>query len=275
MPNLPIICTAMVTAGSDLITVTGNDANTGLPVVLTPLNCIAPAAVFLGGAGYSVAERVSTTQLRLSRDYDGASDTDVPCEIAPFTAEMASRVVLSQQLRDYDARTQLLASSGPGLFYNCLGVTGADDPGPGKVGRNAAAWEDTTELYFDVLDAAGRDKSALIGLWDKGTVVTLTSVATRAFAAFMLAEQPSDVGPGHWLKLDDLTFVGGDDIPADGEDLVVEWNRGGAGLEFDHAVDNLAGRAAYDAAAAGTRVLVADTGAGRAAIYVKRAGAGI
>ncbi|QXC49524.1 hypothetical protein KHC17_16815 [Agrobacterium salinitolerans] len=41
------------------------------------------------------------------------------------------------------------------------------------------------------------------------------------------------------------------------------------GVQFDEAVDDLAGRAAYDGAAADFRVLVADIGDGRSAVYIK------
>jgi hypothetical protein len=66
--------------------------------------------------------------------------------------------------------------------------------------------------------------------------------------------------------------VGTDDIPigiGPGVFGTVKKSELKDGVQFDEAVDDLAGRAAYDNAAADFRVLVADIGDGRSAVYIK------
>jgi hypothetical protein len=251
MTLLPIVCTATVENGSDLVEVTGTDASTGAAVVLTDINCRPNATLFLGGVGYLVKARVDTTNLQLERVYAGADATGVSCSIAPFTPEMANRAELATQLRTYSARNALLRSAGDWLFYSVLGITGAGDPGPGKVARNAD-WSTATDFYIDVLDASpeGVNKAPIMDLWRKGTHVAFMSVATGAYRIVELTQAVTNEGPDAWRRISGAIPRGGSSAPVDGEDIRIIYWREGRDLEIN-ASGPLADRDAFDAELAG------------------------
>jgi len=183
-------------------------------------------------------------------------------------------VKVARQITEYNAKLALTDAYGKGLFYECIGFTGANDPGPGKLARNAAAWSDTTEIYMDVLDAGGHEQGALIDLARAGTAYIVRAIDTGAYAAFMLSGAPSNMGPDEWRKIS-LEYVDGDGIIADGELVAVEWNRKGEqGDSFaaDAEVDTLAERDAFDDEAAGFVLKVNDVGDGRAAFFTMGTG---
>src|SRR5690606_21788881 len=103
-----------------------------------------------------------------------------PTEVSVGTLNGRTAQVI-QQLNVLDA-------NGRGLFYNLIGVTGDNDPGPGRMALNHADPAQVSEIYFDVLDAneGGRDVQALIELWEAGTLLIVRSLASAAYAAFQL-----------------------------------------------------------------------------------------
>jgi hypothetical protein len=235
-------------------TVTVENANAIVAVAvgdpLSDANAPADGSVMLDGLGYFIKQRLSNSSFELTRPYAGA-DATVVCEIDPLTVKAISLFNVSRDITAYNARLALLEADGKGLFYTLRGPTGAADPGAGKLARNEDDWADVTELYIDVIDAANMLATPLIDAWDDGTILTVRSIATRAFAAYKLAGAPTDEGPGAWRRLASLTFLGGDDLLADDEDVAIEWNRRGPfgpGLDFDEA-GLFAGRAAYNNAA--------------------------
>lgn len=277
MALLPIVCTATVENGSDLVEVSGTDASTGAAVVLTDINCRPNATVFLGGAGYIVAERVDTTSFRVERDYAGADASGVSCSIAPFTPEMANRAELATNLRTYSARLSLLQARGNGLHYVSLGATGEADPGPGKVSYVGASWAAATAICIDVLDAVGIGRAGLIDRWRRGDTLIIESIATAAFVALELADAPSNEGPDAWRLIEGFDVVASGGAIVDGEDIRLVWLAAGdlgPAYEYDQEVANLAARAAYDGEAAGFRVFVKDTGDGRSAVDQRTGSAG-
>lgn len=251
--------TAAVVSGYTTVVLAGDP--------LTAANCPVDATIVLAGATYFVAEAdYPTMTVELTRAYEGTDGT-VSAEIDPMTPLTGSVVALARSISDYDARLALIEAYGKGLFYTVLGVTGANDPGPGKIARNAATWAGTTALYLDVLDAGGFAASPLIDLWAEDTIVTIRSIATRGYAAFRLVATPTVLSG--WRTLASLVYVGGDGALADGEDVAIEWNRiaPSEGLDTDATVSGLADLVTYGGQASGFRVLVNDTGAGRAAVY--------
>jgi hypothetical protein len=264
MALLPIVCTADVEAGSDLVEVTGTDASTGAAVVLTDINCRPNATVFLAGAGYLVAERVDTTSFRLERDYAGADATGISCSIAPFTPEMASRAELATALRTTTALTQLLQARGNGLHYIALGSTGSGDPGAGKISYVGASWAAATALCIDVLDAVGRSRSGLLARWKLGDTLIVESIATAAYVAYELSEAPSSQETGAWYLLEAFTLVASDGALVDGEALrlvLVPGGEPGPGYESDGEVETVDALAALEATATdGLRIWVEDLG---------------
>jgi hypothetical protein len=256
--------TASVLNGQTTVTITAGDP-------LNAANCPPDASVILGALPGHVASRTSTTQFELARPYAGV-DGSVPLTIDPLTPEATSLVNLTVLAARVQAQLNVLDANSQGLFYTLLGVTGAADPGPGRIAFNNADPVSITAFYIDPIDANGRPVGGLIGQWEAGTALIVRSLTTTAYVALSVT-QAVELSGGYYPGL--AAYLDHDGTIAADEAVSITWIPGAAGLAFDHAVDNLAGRAAYDAAAAGTRVLVADTGAGRAAIYVKRAGAGI
>ncbi|MCZ7887132.1 fusion protein [Agrobacterium salinitolerans] len=99
--------------------------------------------------------------------------------------------------------------------------------------------------------------------------VELTSPTIAAVEA--MRRLLASLSNGNLDSLSEIT-VGTDDIPigiGPGVFGTVKKSELKDGVQFDEAVDDLAGRAAYDGAAADFRVLVADTGDGRSAVYIK------
>lgn len=264
MTLLPIVCSASVENGSDLVEVTGLDASTGLAVVLTDINCRPNATVFLAGVGYLVKTRTDTTHFQIERDYAGATAAGVSCSIAPFTPEMANRAELATSLRTYSARFALMSARGNGLHYVSLGATGAADPGPGKVSYVGASWAAATTLCIDVLDAGGINRTGLIDRWKLGDTLIVESIATAAYVAYELTEAPTNEGPDAWRKLMEFALVASDGALVDEEDLRLVWVPGGEpgpGYEYAAEVADPSELAALEATAPdGYRVWVADLG---------------
>lgn len=93
-----------------------------------------------------------------------------------------------------------------------------------------------------------------------------TIIAVETMRRLMLS-----LSGGNLDSLSEIS-VGTDDIPigiGPGVFSTVKKYELKDGVQFDEAVDDLAGRAAYDGAAADFRVLVADIGDGRSAVYIK------
>ncbi|AKR57114.1 hypothetical protein XM25_15190 [Devosia sp. H5989] len=257
--------TATVVAGDRTV------AFSGPP--LSDANCPVDGSVVLAGAAYFIASRTDTSHFELTRDYEGTDGT-VSCEIDPLNANAINLVKVARQITEYNAKLALTDAYGKGLFYECIGFTGANDPAPGKLARNAAAWSDTTEIYMDVLDAGGHEQGALIDLARAGTAYIVRAIDTGAYAAFVLSAAPVNMGPDEWRKIS-LEYVDGDGIIADGELVAVEWNRKGEqGDSFaaDAEVDTLGERDAFDDEAAGFVLKVNDVGDGRAAFFTMGTG---
>lgn len=99
--------------------------------------------------------------------------------------------------------------------------------------------------------------------------VELTSPTIAAVEA--MRRLLASLSNGNLDSLSEIS-VGTDDIPigiGPGVFGTVKKSELKDGVQFDEAVDDLAGRAAYDGAAADFRVLVADIGDGRSAVYIK------
>ncbi|MCF1744610.1 hypothetical protein [Paradevosia shaoguanensis] len=254
--------TAAVLAASRTVAFTGDP--------LSDANCPADGTVILGGAAYFIASRTDTSHFELTRDYEGVDGT-VSCEIDPLNANAINLVKVARSITEYNAKLALTDAYGKGLFYECIGLTGANDPGPGKLARNAAAWADSTEIYMDVLDYGGHEQGALIDLAKAGTVYIVRGIDTGAYAAYTLSAAPENMGPDEWRKVS-LSYVDGDGLIADGELVAVEWNRKGESFAADAEVDDMAGRAAYDNEAPGFVVKVNDDGTGRAVFFTMGAG---
>lgn len=252
--------TATVVSGYTTVTIASGDP-------LTDANCPADATIVLDGLTYFVSERVNSTTIEMTRAYAGVDGT-VDAEIDPLTATTTTVGNLAREITDYNARLELLDAYGKGLFYTILGVTGANDPGPGKIARNAAEWASVTALYLDVLDAGGFDATPLIDEWDDGTIIIVRSIATRGYASYRILAAPASQDSDAWRLLASLEYLGGDGALADSEDVAIEWNRvSESGLDVDATVDDVAGLNQYAGQANGFLVLVADSGAGRGAIY--------
>lgn len=271
---LPVICSAYVENGVDTIEVFGTDASTGEAVVLSDLNCRPPAGVFLAGIGYLVKELIDTTHVRLERIYEGATsvnpDPGVSCTISPFTPEMASRVALSQQLRDYSALVTLLREDWNGLVYTYVGPTGAADPGSGNLAFDNANPAEIAGLYLDVNDTRGRNVAGQVMTWQTNTQVRVQSLATGAFVTVRMSAAPVNQGPDEWIENAGVSLVGeayGQLVP--GEKVALIYVIEGEGLAVDKTVDTLAERDAYDGEAEGFTVKVMDVGDGRMALFTK------
>ena len=249
--------TASVVSGYTTVVLTGDP--------LTAANCPLDAQIVLAGATYFVGDAdYPTMTVELTRAYEGTDGT-VSAEIDPMTVETSTRTALTLSYTAYNARLALLEADGKGLFYTILGQTGANDPGPGKIARNAASWADVTSLYLDVLDAGGYSAAPLVDEWVTDTVITVRSIASRAYAAYRLLADPVD--ESGWRSVV-VEYIGGDGILADAEDVAIAWNPLSAlTLDYDAHVAEVADLAQFVHLADGYSVLVSDTGDGTPGIY--------
>lgn len=215
--------TADVVSGYTTVVLTGDP--------LTAANCPSDATIVLAGATYFVAEAdYPTMTVELTRAYE-AGDGTVSAEIDPMTPLTGSVVALAKSIADYDAQLALLEARGLGLFYETLGQTGANDPEPGNIARNASTWAASTALYLDVLDAseAHHDQSARIDQLATGDSLVVESLSTGAYAAFTV--NGSITAPSGWRTVP-VAYVGGAGMLADGESVrVISLKRGPAGAD--------------------------------------------
>jgi|GEM_PF-6978510 len=258
---LPLSGTAEVEAGEDIVAWIG--------AALTPLNCVPGATIALDGRTYFVKERLGTDQLQLTRAVAEADGT-VPAEIEQLSPEQVATATLNRRAAQVMSELSTLDANGRGLFYNLIGVTGDNDPGPGNLALNQTDLEDVTEIYLDVLDAndGGRDVSGIIDLWPMNTVLIVRSLSSNAYGAWRLLGTAVEAG---YRRLQ-LGFVGRDgDFGA--EPVAIEWRLSGADKDVDAEVDTPDDLVDHDDAEPPFRVLVQDyDGEGRAARVSKLSG---
>jgi hypothetical protein len=259
--------TVSVGAGGTVVTAWSGDDG----VVLSEITAPAASSLVIEGAANFIKQRLSTTSFELLLPHVGAGGADLPCAISALTATETSVGTLNARTATVIQQLSVLDANGRGLFYNLIGVTGENDPGPGNMALNNADPDLVSEVYLDVLDAneGGRDVSGLIDLWAASSIIIVRSLATTAYAAFQVAGTP--VVAAGYRKVP-VSYVDHDGTLAD-EPVAIEWRLAGRDKDMDVQVPNLAGRAAYNGAATGFRVRVENVGDGRSAVYVKRSNA--
>lgn len=204
------------------------------------------AMVVLDGIVYFADSLTDTTTLELTRVYAGTTGT-VDMEIWPVSQNTTSLVNLAQVVARTQAQINVLDKNSQGLFYSMLGVTGAADPGPGKIALDNATPGSITAIYIDNVDANGRTVDGLVDLWTSGTVILIRSLTSTAYVALRL---PSGVTAQSGYRSAAVQYIDHDGVIADGEPVSIGWSRVGEGLEID-AVGNFADRATYNTADAG------------------------
>ena len=226
---------------------------------LTEINCPPGSPVTIQGMANFVKQRLSVSSFELEVAHSGAGGTLLPTAISAFTPVEVSSGTLNARTAQVIQELDMFDKNVRGLFYNAIGVTGANDPGPGALAFNEAIVGDVTEIYVDVLDAndGGRDVTPIIDLWTPGTVLIVRSLSTTAYAAFQLATQAQDMTG--WRKLS-VSFLGSDGSLAS-EPVSIEWSVIGTGIQIDY-VGTFAGRTAYDAVAGGKIYASVDGAAG-------------
>lgn len=253
--------TVSVDAGGTVVTVWLGDGGVFLSNITAPSG----SQIVIDGVANFIKERLSTTSVELVMPHAGAGGDDLPCAISALTPSETSVATLNARTASFVQQLSVLDANGRGLFYNLIGVTGDNDPGPGNIAQDNVAPELVTEIYLDVLDAneGGRDVSGLIGLWQAKTIVVVRSLASTAYAAYRLTGAPEQ--PAGYRRLA-VEYVGHDGALSD-EPVAVEWRLAGADRDVDQTVNVIADRAAFDDELAGFSVLV--SGPGRAARYTR------
>ena len=211
-------------------------------VVLSEITAPLGSHVIIEGVSNYIKSRTSTTEFELEEPHTGAGGTGLNCMISAMTPSEISIGKLNARTATVIQQLSALDANGRGLFYNLIGVTGANDPGPGKIAFNSSEPSAVTEIYFDVLDAneGGREVAALIDLWRVGTVLTLRSLASTAFAAYQVVGVETVAG---WRKVS-VSYVGSDGALA-AEPIAVDWNIVGEGIQINRA-GTFAQRDLYD-----------------------------
>jgi|GEM_PF-3367872 len=217
-------------------------------VVLSEITAPAGSAVVIEGCANFIAERSSTTTFSLLLPHAGAGGSGLATAINAAAAAETQVATLNARTARVIQELSTLDANGRGLFFNLIGVTGDNDPGPGRMAFNAGVPDDVTEIYFDVLDAneGGRDVTGLLGLWKAGTVLIVRSLASTAYAAFQISSTP-DATPGY--RRITVVFVGSSGALAE-EPVGVEWVILGEGIEIGRT-GPFAERAGFDDAPAG------------------------
>lgn len=225
--------TADVVSGYTTVVLTGDP--------LTAANCPADATIVLAGSTYFVADAdYPTMTVELTRAYE-AGDGTVSAEIDPMTPLTGSVVALAKSIADYDAQLALLEARGLGMFYSTIGQTGAEDPEPGNIARDAAAWSDVTALYVDVLDAteASIDQSSRLDNLATGDSLVIESLSSGAFSFYTLSGAVA--AATGWRTLP-VAYLGGGGMIADEEFVrIVGLKRGPAGADGTDGADGADG----------------------------------
>ena len=234
-----IVGTATVASGGINVTWTG--------ATLTAANCKNGFPVVINGQASFVDERLSTTVFSLLLPVDVGTGLDAA--ISSYTSQEMQIATLNARAAEVGERLSVLDANGRGLFYNLLGTTGANDPGPTFVAFDSAVSlpEDITEIYLDVLDANNLDVSGIIDLWPIGTVLTFRSIATNAYISATLSAAATNEGPDEWRRIIGVTVVEGmyDGLLADGEAVAIEWNRPGGNAALGNPKGAYAGGTTY------------------------------
>lgn len=247
-----IVGTVSVTGGGTVVTAWSG-------ATLTELNCPPGSPVTIQGMANFVKQRLSVTSFELEVAHAGAGGTLLATGISAFTPTEVSAGTLNARTAQVIQELDTLDANGRGLFFNTIGVTGDNDPGPGAMAFNEAIISDVTEIYMDVLDAndGGRDVTPIMDLWTPGTVLIVRSLATTAYAAFQLSTQAQDMTGYRKLA---VSFLGSSGSLAS-EPVSVEWSIIGTGIQIDY-VGAYADRSTYDAAAEGKIFASVDGAAG-------------
>lgn len=244
-------------------------------VVLSEITSPAGSPVVIEGYANFIKTRLSTTSAELSLPHAGAGGAGLAAAISALTSSEAQIGTLNARTALVIQQLTAMDANGRGLSYNLIGVTGANDPGPGNLAFNEAVPDDVTELYFDVLDAndGNRDVTGLIDLWRPGTVLIVRSLDTTSYASFQITSIETVAG---WRKVI-VTFVESSGELA-AEPVSVEWNIIGEGIQINRA-GPFADRGLYDTvgspAAAGFTYAStdgADGGGPPTVLYIKQSG---
>lgn len=253
--------TVSVDAGGTVVTLWQGDGGVFLSNITAP----AGSQIVIEGVANFIKTRLSTTSVELELPHAGAGGENLPCAISALTGAETSVGTLNARTATVIQQLSVLDANGRGLFYNLIGVTGDNDPGPGNMALDNVDPELVSEIYLDVLDAneGGRDVSALIELWQAKTIIVVRSLASTAFVAFRLSGTPEDATGYRRLPVE---YVGHDGALSD-EPVAIEWRLSGADRDVDQTVNVIADRAAFDSQLAGFSVMV--NGPGRAARYTR------
>lgn len=230
----PLIGTGNVTGGNTV-------AWTG--AVLTRSNCYLGMPVVINKEATFIASRIDTSTFTVAPPV--TNGTGLAVAISPLNAENVQVAELNVRAAELMEDLSVIDANGRGLFYVILGLTGANDPQPTFLARDAENWEDVTALYFDAMDANQQPAVARMLLWNIGTVLTVRSIDTAAFASFVLTQLPTSEDSGEWVKVTNLTYVEGDGLIADGESVAVEWNRKGNNADLGNPKGAYAGGTTY------------------------------
>lgn len=236
---LPLSGTVSVTNGLDTFEWTGTP--------LTPLNCVVGASIVIDGRGYFVKERTDTTHGLLTRVYAETTNASHPAEIEQLSPEQVQTATLNSRAAELYAQLSALDANRQGMYYNLIGVTGDNDPGPGRVAFNQVTPSDVTEIYLDVLDAneGGRDVTGLMDLWTPGTVLIIRSLATTAYSSYQIVSVDDETT----YRRVTVDFIGSDGSLST-EPVEIAWHIIGTGIQIDYS-GTYTDRATYDAAPAG------------------------
>lgn len=183
----PLIATVNVTNGEDVVTVTDQ--------VLTPLNCRAGASVAIDGHATFVKALLSTTTFQITRNWPIATVTGGTAEIAPFTAEMASRVALSQELQNYNAALTLFEAYRRGFYCLFSAITDLSPPEPGHVAFDSADLSAVTAMVISDTDANNQPQSARVAQLKAGDELTIRTADTGNFVTVALTEAATRADP--------------------------------------------------------------------------------
>ncbi|HEV7345790.1 MAG TPA: hypothetical protein VGN60_09200 [Devosia sp.] len=124
---LPLTGTVAVTNGLDEFTWTGTP--------LTPLNCVAGAAIVVNGLGYFVKERTDTTQGKFTRVYGEATDASRPAEIEQISPDQVATATLNKRASDLFAELSILTPNWDAQVADLASRAEYDDEWMSESGR--------------------------------------------------------------------------------------------------------------------------------------------
>lgn len=219
---------------------------------LSNTNCGPMSLILIGRVPYFVLARDGTnpaTEFDLVTVYTGATNASIAAEISPVSEKTTKLVALAKVVAELTSQLDIHEKNSAGLFFDRVAATAAD-PGAGRFAFDTDDLDAISSMVFSDTDGNGHPIGSAFALWTPGSILTVRSMDTAAYAFVQTLGAPVAEGGFHSVavQLADAGTHGGD--PAVGEPYGISFTRVAQSLRPD-ASGLIADRDDFDGEAAG------------------------